>query len=317
MNRMLSCLAIFVLCASMSAAAQVRPPAVPPLILPQATQTPFSRMRTPVSTPTPAATPIATPIPTPTPTPDIPLPPVNISLERISMLRSRFYNPEQTDRPVVWKPRMLIEFQVAIPTGWTLMSVDDGTLTSITDSRGQQIPTRPAIGPEGEVGKAGQAIALAVKPDRAAFEFTTELPARGDDRLGNITATFALTLGQPQPVKIEDIRSRKTATSLLPKDKFPDIIVALDQVGNDSISVAVLGDLNKVSGITFKGPDGATLTPITQERTEGDPQPGKAPGYLYRYSFDKLPRQITMEVNYFPVKRRAIYTYKNNQIPLP
>lgn len=313
MNRMLPCLAVLILCVSLSAAAQVRPTAAPPLVLPQAAQTPFNRLRTPVSTPTP----MVTATPTPTPTPDIPLPPVNISLERISILRSRFYNPDQAERPVVWKPRMLLEFQVSVPKDWTLMSVDDGQLTSITDSRDRPIAPRAAIGPEGEVGKPGQAIALAVKPDRAAFEFTTELPERDADRLGNITATFALTLGISKPVKIEDIRSRKTATSLLPKDQFPDIIVALDQVGNDSISVAVLGDLSKVGGIAFKGPDGATLNPITQERTEGDPQPGKTPGYLYRYSFEKLPKQISMELNYFSEKRRAVYTYKNNQIPLP
>lgn len=336
MNRTLTCLALFALSASMTFAAQVRPPAVPPVTLPQSSPTPFARTRMPAATPTPAArsrtprptptpaatqtpatTPVAIQTPAPTATPEIPLPPVNISLERVTMLRSRFYNPEQKDRPEIWKPRMILEFQVSIPKGWTLMSVDDGQLTSISDGRGQPIAPRRAVGAEGEVGKPGQAIALAVKPDHASLEFSTDLPGREDDRLGNITATFVMTLGLAQPVQITDLRSRKTATSLLPKDQFPDVIVALDQVGNDSISVAVLGDPSRITNISFKGPDGAKLEPFTQERTDSEPQAGKAPGTLYRYSFAKLPKQITMEVNYFSFKQRAVYTYKNNQIPLP
>ncbi len=316
MKRIVTSVAVFMLSAAL-AAAQSRPPAVPAVVPPRPAATPASRLVIPLATPVATATPAVVATPTPTPTPDVPLPPVNISIERISLLRNRFYNPEQAERPAVWTPRMLLEFQVAVPKGWTLMSVDDGELTTVTDSRGRPIPARLAIGPKGEVGKAGKAVMLEVKPDHAAFEFTTELPGRDDDRLDNVTAKFELTLGIARPVRIDNLRTRKPETSLLPKDKFPDLIVALAKIDEDSISVALFGDLSKVGGFTFSGPDGKKLDPITEERTDSEPQPGKAPGALYRYTFVQLPRQISMEVNYFALKRRAVYTYKNTQIPLP
>ncbi|MCE5228715.1 hypothetical protein LLG95_03860 [bacterium] len=324
MNRIFPCLALFALCGSITFAAS-KPPAVP---LGRQQRGAVS-LKTPTPVPTPAKSPIPTPVrtvrplplptmqatPRATATPEPQPPNVTISLDRVSLLRSRYYTANPAEKPAVWTPRMLLEFRIDIPKGWLLMSVDDGTLKSVTDRRGRALMPKAPV--NAEAATSGQAIALEVKPDHAVVEFTSELPSREDDRLGGINASFALTLGIPQPIHIDNLRQKKTATSLLPSDQYPDVILALDHVGNDSISIAVIGDTTRFGGFTFKGPNGETLEPITSERTSAPAEKGKAPGSLWRYSFIELPGKISMDVQYYPLRRRAIYNYDRPNIPLP
>ncbi|MEN6627899.1 MAG: hypothetical protein ABFD69_16865 [Candidatus Sumerlaeia bacterium] len=322
MNRILTSLTLLLLIGASADAASTKS-TVPELKLPpRQITTPVPSMTKKPAQALPArATPVATrqptarPTPAPTPTPEIAPPHVAIMLERVTAVRGRRFGANAPAQSGLWDPRMIYQFRIGIPQGWRLMSVDDGTIKKILDKRGQIVRPRPAVGAQGAIGSAGQAIALDLKPEYAILEFTSDLPPRQDDKLGLINATFSLTVGLPQSLRFDNIRSK--GGNLLPKDRFPDVVLAIDEVGDDSISIAAFGDYAKFGAFTFIGPDGKALEPFTTEHTTSNPEPGHPAGSLWRYTFTTLPKPVSMEAQYYPLRRRALYTFEEANVPLP
>ncbi len=288
-----------------------------PAATPTATPAP-APARTPAATPTPSPTPTATPsptaTPTPTPTPEIQPPAIEIALDGITVVRSRDYVEGQQALPREHRdPRMVMGFTINVPEGWTIMSVDDCQVGQLMNQQGRPLAVKPPAAP-GSL-PAGHASVLMVEDRFAAVEVNAELPGREDRQLAHVKASFKLTLGIAQSLRIPQLRAR-VGQELLNRQQFPDLMFRLERITTDTVALVAFGELSRIGRIDFIGADGRAIEPYGSDVTSSN-NPGEPAGRLWRYYFFSLPEEINIELRHFPYRRQAVYHYEQRNVPLP
>lgn len=282
--------------------ATVRPT---PTATPRATATPAPRA---TATPVPQATATAAPTPQPARTPEqvVEVPKVAIELERLGVLRTRSFGevPPLPGPVELWQPSLTLVFRMTMPAGWELVTIDKALLTQVTDHQGKAL-----------VSGDTQGQAVEVTPGGAAVQFKVDLPGRESERLSAVVGGFAVTVGQGSLLRVSDAR-RYLKQPMLDNNHYPGVNLSLAAVGKDMLTVTTVGKTELVGPLVFRS-GGNVLEPYAIETVQTGQSPEGTPSTIVRYLFVELPEKFDIDLKYYSLRRQAIFTYDQANVPLP
>ena len=229
-----------------------------------------------------------------------------IALERLGVLRTRSFGevPPLPGPVELWQPALTLVFRMTMPEGWELVTIDKALLTQVTDQQGKALTTGDT-----------QGLAVEVTPGAAAVQFKVDLPGRESERLSVVEGGFAVTVGQGSLLRVSDAR-RYLKQPMLDNDHYPGVNLSLAAVGKDMLTVTTVGKTELVGPLVFRV-GGNVLEPYAIETVQTGQSPEGTPSTVVRYLFVELPEKFDIDLKYYSLRRQAIFTYEQANVPLP
>ncbi len=324
---------------ALPAAAQQAPrPVIPTEGLPQAgQQAPAVRTRAPGNANAPAAT--ATPAPAATAAPaaaaaaqQAVVPPTTAELDKIVITRVKSYrkNGAEGARAEAVSPTgsgrlfrspgdpgMEVQFRLLPPQGWSIVSVDDAQLVRALDQAGNPLTVTPNPKPaanatESRFNMVSPAQELSERP---IVSLRAQEPARGEELLQQIVATFQITLGQTVRQQYKNLRAY--AGKQLPNLPVPGLTLIVEEMTNEEVVLRALGKVDHLGSLQLVGANGGEVMPYAQEEVSNINENAGQIQRTWRLSFAGLPEMVHLNMTAYPVMTTQTVQFEQAYVPLP